>query len=121
MFALERRRRELGLAMWEVDDRAGTADRSFAKILHADGPNGRQAQWQTVDEICHALFPDGFEIEIRPAAGTLQSGDDLKAALSALSIFDTRSQRYIPRAPENRLAPFAMPNEPRRRIAAAAG
>lgn len=64
MLAVEERRQQLGLAMWQVDELAGTQDGYFAKALHADAPSGRQAQWRTLQLIVEALWPDGFKLSL---------------------------------------------------------
>lgn len=66
---IERHRIALGIPMWKLDDAAGTQSRYYAKALYADTPSGRIANWQSVQMIVAALFPDGFSIKIRPARG----------------------------------------------------
>jgi hypothetical protein len=66
---LERRRQQLGVSMERFSEFAGLPDRSYAKIIWPDGVAGRQAQWETVQRVVDALFPDGFDLEIRPRKG----------------------------------------------------
>jgi hypothetical protein len=60
----ERRRQELSLPMWKLDDLAGTQDGFYAKMLHADRPSGRQCRWETLNLIVSALWPQGFDLQI---------------------------------------------------------
>jgi hypothetical protein len=63
---VERRRIELGWPMWKVDDKAGTQDGYFAKIIHPDTPTGRQARWEILQLVVDALFPNGFRVTLEP-------------------------------------------------------
>jgi hypothetical protein len=69
MHELELRRISLNISMDEISDRAGVADRFFSKALHASTPSGRQAQWRTLQDIVDALFPEGYDVIIKPKAG----------------------------------------------------
>lgn len=51
--------------MAEMDDLSGLQDGYTAKILHADGPNGRQATWPIMNLLVSALLPDDYEIFIQ--------------------------------------------------------
>jgi hypothetical protein len=62
LLAIERRRRQLGWPSSYLDDRAGTQDGYFQKILHADAPSGRCARWETLQLVVDALFPDGINL-----------------------------------------------------------
>lgn len=66
---LHDRIRKLGLPMWRCDDLSGVQDGYTAKMLHPDTPSGRQASWPTLDLVMQALYPDGFDIIIRPRDG----------------------------------------------------
>jgi hypothetical protein len=78
MLEIERRRRQLGISMDTLSDLAGFADRFYSKALHPDTPSGRQSRWETVQEMMDAIFPEGFDIEIRPKPGGCMSADDLR-------------------------------------------
>jgi hypothetical protein len=65
----ERRRQQLGWAMWKVDDAAGTQDGFYSKMLHADRRSGRCVQWPTLQLVITALFPGGFDVEIMHKVG----------------------------------------------------
>ena len=69
MLECERRRQSLGLAMWKVDELAGTQDGYYAKAVHADAASGRQAQWKTLEWIIGALFPEGFDVHVLAKRG----------------------------------------------------
>lgn len=56
-------------SMENFSEFSGLADRSYQKLLHPDTPSGRQAQWQTLQSIVDVVFPDGFDIEIKPKSG----------------------------------------------------
>lgn len=66
---LHDRIRRLGLPMWRCDDLSGVQDGYTAKMLHPDTPSGRQASWPTLDLVMTALFPDGYDIIIKPRDG----------------------------------------------------
>lgn len=67
---LHTRIRRLGIPMWRCDDLSGLQDGYTAKLLHPDTPSGRQARWETLQLLVDAIFPDGYEIIIRPKDGT---------------------------------------------------
>jgi hypothetical protein len=69
MLELERRRLSLNISMDEISDRAGIADRLFSKALHASTPSGRQARWETIQDLVDALFPAGYDVIIKPKTG----------------------------------------------------
>ena len=69
LLELERRRQHLRWAMWEVDDAAGLNDGHYAHLLHADRPSGRQGTWASLALVISAMFPQGFDLELRPKAG----------------------------------------------------
>lgn len=96
MLEIERRRQALGLPMDKFSEWAGIPDRFYSKGLHADAPSGRQAQWPTLQNIVSALFPHGFDLEIRPKPGAVIQPNDLKAKLLQLkALKDPRSQREL--------------------------
>jgi hypothetical protein len=67
MMELERRRVALGWPMWKLDDKAGTQDGYYAKMLYPDTPTGRQARWETVQLVVDALFPEGIrQVTLEP-------------------------------------------------------
>lgn len=80
MAGLVQRKREVRLANWQVDDLSGVQDGYFAKMASPDAPQGRMAGWQAVDEVCRALYPDGFVVLIHPAGPRRPRGS---GALSA--------------------------------------
>jgi hypothetical protein len=96
MLELERRRFALGLPQERFCEYAGLSDRYYAKALHADEPSGRQAQWSSVQALVDALFPHGFDLELRPKPGQVISPTNLKAKLLHLRAHhDPRSQRQL--------------------------
>lgn len=80
MVEFERQRLARGLSMAQVDDLAGTNDGHYGHMIYPDSPTGRQARWETVQDVADALFGRGFEIQIigsetaRPAALGLDKG-----------------------------------------------
>lgn len=98
MLEFERRRLHLGLSMEALSDRVGFADRYYAKTLYPDTPSGRQARWETLQEIADALFPEGYDIEIRPKTGLRLGAEDLKCKIRfAAAPTDRKSQRDLMR------------------------
>lgn len=98
MIEIERRRLQLGWPMWRMDDEAGTNDGHYAHCLHADTPNGRQAQWQTLDLFVGALYPFGFDVEIRHRSGRACTAVDARQKIRAMAAqTDKRSYREMMR------------------------
>jgi len=69
MLECEQRRIALNLPMEKFSEFAGLPERYFAKALWADQPSGRQAQWGTLQIIMDTLYPDGFDLIIKPRQG----------------------------------------------------
>jgi hypothetical protein len=70
MVEFERQRLARGLSMAQVDDLAGTQDGFYSRMIYPDTPYGRQARWETVQDVADALFGRGFEVNIvGPEAG----------------------------------------------------
>jgi transcriptional regulator with XRE-family HTH domain len=98
MLEIERRRLQLRLSMQEVCDRSGVADYYYSKALHASTPSGREARWATLQDIVDALFPEGYDVEIRPKVGMRLSAADLRCKIKfAAAMTDTKSQRELMR------------------------
>ena len=66
---VERRIRALGWTMETCDDRSGNQSGYTAKMLHPGTPSGRAAQWQTLQYLLDAIFPDGVRVVITPLRG----------------------------------------------------
>ena len=94
--AIEKRRRELRIPMYTVDEKSGIADGLFSKMVAVDAPSGRQSEYQTVDDVIDALFPSGWRIEIVADDKVLRTEAEMKAELAAHSRYDTMSCRYEP-------------------------
>jgi hypothetical protein len=121
---IERRRLHLQLPMDQVADRAGVADRYWAKVLNADAPSGRQARWETLQDIVDALYPEGYDVEIRPKVGMRLGADELRCKIRfAAAPSDRRLQRELMRelgrkgGIARREKYKTMPREQRRAIA----
>lgn len=98
MLECERRRVALGFPMEKFSEYAGLPERYYPKALHADLPSGRQGQWSTLQTIIDALFPSGFDVEIRARPGAPGDYESLKAKLLQLrATKDPRSQRELMR------------------------
>jgi hypothetical protein len=96
MLEVERRRVALGFPMEKFSEFAGLPERYYSKALHSDGANGRQAQWGTLQIIIDALFPCGFDVEIRARPGAPMDYDSLKAKLLQLRAnVDPKGQREL--------------------------
>jgi hypothetical protein len=103
----ERRRQQLGLAMWQVDDASGLNDGHYAHCLHVDRVSGRQAQWKTIHLIVMALWPQGFDLQMTNKPG------------GALSAEDHRLKVMFAAADNNRLSRRELMSELGKRGAAA--
>jgi transcriptional regulator with XRE-family HTH domain len=98
MIELERRRLSRGLSMQEICDHSGLADYYYSKALHASTPSGRQARWDSLQDLVDALFPEGYDVEIRPKVGMRLSAADLRCKIkSAAALTDRKSQREFMR------------------------
>jgi hypothetical protein len=85
--------------MEQVADRAGVGDRYWSKALYPDTPSGRQARWDTLQDIVDALYPAGFDVEIRPKTGLRLGPKELRCKIAfAASAIDKKSQREMMRA-----------------------
>lgn len=65
---LERRRQSVGISMERMSELMGTAERSYSKLLYADSPSGRVAQWETLQLAVDVLFCEGFKLFIEHSA-----------------------------------------------------
>ena len=100
MLEIERRRLQLGLSMQEVCDRAGVADYYYSKALHASTPSGRQARWDTLQDIVDGLFPEGFDVVIKPKVGLRLDAEQLRCKIKfakASASTDRKLQRELMR------------------------
>ena len=97
---LERRRLQLSISMEEVSDRAGVADRFYGKALYSNAPSGRQARWDTLQDIVDALFPAGYDVVIKPKVGLRLDAEQLRCKIkfAAASTGDRKLQRELMRA-----------------------
>jgi hypothetical protein len=84
--------------MDQVADRAGVADRYYSKARWADSPSGRQARWETLQDVVDALFPEGYDVEIRPKVGLRLDAEQLRCKIKfAAAPKDSRSHRELMR------------------------
>lgn len=67
MVEIERRRNAIGLPMERVSELAGTADRSYAKMLNPETVSGRRANWETLQLVIDVLYCNGFELRLVPS------------------------------------------------------
>jgi hypothetical protein len=97
MVEFERQRLSRGLSMAQVDDLAGTNDGYYAKMLYPDTPNGRQARWETVQDVGDALFGRDFVIQINGVKTLMPSmpGIDKGASSNALQVRHWRHRRHF--------------------------
>jgi hypothetical protein len=96
MLECERRRQSLGLAMWKVDELAGTQDGYYAKAVHADAASGRQAQWKTLQDIIDALFPSGVDVVIRPGSDSMHTAVSFQNKLRHVqAVHNPKTQREL--------------------------
>ncbi len=83
MMEFERQRLALGISMAQVDDLAGTQDGYYAKMLYPDTPLGRQARWDTVQDVADALFGRGFSVQMMASEAVGVSAPTLEKGASA--------------------------------------
>jgi transcriptional regulator with XRE-family HTH domain len=97
MLELERRRLHLGISMQEVCDRSGVADYFYSKALHASTPSGRQARWDTLQDIVDALFPAGYDVVIKPKTGMRLNPEQLRCKIkfAAAAASNPKLQREV--------------------------
>ena len=93
--AIEIERRAKRWPMYLVDEKSGIADSLYSKMVAVDAPCGRQSEYATLDDVCDALWPDGWSVQIVPGK-VLRTEADMKAELAAHSRYDTFSHRYEP-------------------------
>jgi transcriptional regulator with XRE-family HTH domain len=98
MLEIERRRLQLGVSMQEVCDRSGVADYYYSKALHASTPSGRQAQWRTIQDIVDALYPEGYDVEIRPKVGLRLDAEQLRCKIKFVALSRAPTDRKLQRA-----------------------
>lgn len=53
--------------MERMSELMGAAERSYSKLVYAETPSGRVAQWATLQAAIDVLFHDGFALRIDPA------------------------------------------------------
>lgn len=66
---LERRRLASGLSMEQLDELAGTAERSYAKALYPDTESGRASRIEKLQLYVDVLFCEGFTLRMMPGGG----------------------------------------------------
>jgi len=71
MAEIERRRIQLGWTMEELNEACGYQPGYWSKMLYVDTPTGRQARWEMVEYAMLAMFPDGYDLALKPQAGAL--------------------------------------------------
>ena len=62
---IERQRLARGIAMEQMSELMGTAERSYPKMLYPETLSGRMARWDTVQLAVDTLYPDGFDLRIK--------------------------------------------------------
>jgi len=62
---LERRRIAVGISQDRMSELMGTAERSYAKMLHPETSSGRMVRWETLQSAVDVLFCDGYELRIK--------------------------------------------------------
>lgn len=97
MMEFERQRLARGLSMAQVDDLAGTQDGYYAKMLYPDTPLGRQARWETVQDVADALFGRGFAVQMVGSEPSQPStlGLDKGMSTNSLQIRHWRHSRHF--------------------------
>lgn len=115
MLEIERRRQALGFPMEKFSEYAGLSDRYYPKLLHADEPSGRQANWGMLEIIMDALYPHGYDVIIKAKPGQVISAENLKAKLLGLAAQkDPKCRRELMRELSHKAAE-GRKNIPKRR------
>src|SRR5262245_27666805 len=96
--------------MWYLDERAGTQDGYYAKMLHSETPSGRLAGWEMLQLVTDALFPDG--IGVRLTGEPIFNDEMMRAKIAVAAARQERANRNKP-PPEFRthLRQFASAKE----------
>jgi hypothetical protein len=63
---LERRRLAVGISMERMSELMGTAERSYAKMMHPETSSGRMVQWPTMQAVVDVLYCDGMLVRLMP-------------------------------------------------------
>lgn len=90
---VERRRIALGWTCLELDAAAGLHNGYWAKCCHPDTPSGRQIRWEMLEFVMGALFPDGYDLEIRGRKGPLLSAARMRYHIRAAAPPGSRTHR----------------------------
>jgi hypothetical protein len=64
--------------------------------MPASTPSGREARWKTLQDIVDALYPEGFDVEIRPKAGLRLDAEQPRCKIKfAKATTDRKWQRQL--------------------------
>ncbi|MCU1273072.1 MAG: hypothetical protein JWO48_503 [Bryobacterales bacterium] len=92
----ERKRQQLGWAMWQVDEISGLQEGHYAKCLHVDRLSGRQANWPTLHLIVSALWSEGFDLVIKDKPGGTLTAEGVRMKIRhAAADHDRISRREL--------------------------
>jgi hypothetical protein len=93
---LERRRRAAGIPMERMSELAGTADRSYAKLLSPESASGRIGNWRTLQMVVDVLFCEGFELRIVPSSEPrIDSPGTRRRIIEEASSWDRKTPREL--------------------------
>jgi hypothetical protein len=96
---IERRRQFLGWTCWQLEDAAGLNDGHYSHLLQVDRPSGRQGTWKMVQLLIEAMYPEGFDLILKPKAGeTLTAERHALKVKFAAADHDRKSRRALMRA-----------------------
>jgi hypothetical protein len=97
-------------------DRAasGLNDGHYSHCLHVDRPSGRQARWETLQLVVSALFPGGFDVEIKHKAGDPLTAENHRLKVMFAAADNNRlSRRELMRANSaNEVPPLGWQSSP---------
>lgn len=85
MWEVRKHSHELGITMRQCDNVSGNQDGYTAKMMHPETNSGRQARWETLQDLVDALYPGGVRITIRPLSSMAQ----IKTAINRKLAKDT--------------------------------
>jgi hypothetical protein len=99
LLEFEERRQALGISMERLSEMAGLPDRAYSKMLYPESKSGRLARWPTVQIVCDALFPDGYDLKITAAKGDKIRQYGVKYQLRQIAMhYDRLTRREIMQA-----------------------
>jgi hypothetical protein len=121
---LERRRHACGISMDEMSELMGSAERSYAKLVHPTTASGRFATWPKLQQAIDVLWCTGFRLTIDTTNdGMLTTVGTRRKILHSSATYNRRTRRELMRDLSLKAAAARrekIPSERRSEIAARA-